>query len=266
MIQNNCCPVCLQKGIVSHLASLESPTGKLQNLCMNSHCGYPFSNYAAVRLCVELNSVESNAVAVQNTSKIDSPSMDDFLAELWGAEEVDLDARPSVLDSRSPQTQKLSKSPSKKRRKTFEELSNNFTDNFDEIQLSHGLSCAEPDDAGSYMLPRYLADDVKRAASCYQTDSYRHSSLVSDKCSRNAHGSCDSGISTVSTSTNNSVRETPTKNIDRRSCTDAVPPLSTPHDANAGSSDGTQIQTNKPVLHVERMIYLYKKRFSSSLN
>ncbi|KAA0200571.1 hypothetical protein FBUS_07085 [Fasciolopsis buskii] len=89
--------------------------------------------------------------------------MDDFLAELWGAsKEVDLDADASALDSQSPQKQRTIKSPHKRRLKTISELSKNFSDHFDDLQLSPRLPFSEPNGTGSYMLPRYLADDVKR--------------------------------------------------------------------------------------------------------
>ncbi|VDP93981.1 unnamed protein product [Echinostoma caproni] len=272
MAQTSCCPYCLQKGVINPLLTLESSSGKLQNLCADPFCRYPFSSYSALPYSVTLRSAAESTNPAKAAPEIDCSSMEEFLAELWDSKnEVDLDVTSGEPNVKHPQPVKNTSDlqSSNKCSNTRLEFSEKFSDAFDsELGLSPECLPSVPSNvADSYMLPRYLADDIKRAASSYQSNTYRHSSPVPHKSMRDTHKSCDSGISVTSNSTFNSASTTLSEHAAQ--IRTSMAPISSPTDdfnSDPSYNPPTQSHCPRPVLHVERMIHLYKKRLGSVMN
>ncbi|CAH8459457.1 unnamed protein product [Schistosoma guineensis] len=176
------CPECLRSGFSVPLLKVKSSAGSINGICSSNKCSYPFSVYSDLQL--------SLCRGVDDRASEESQTVRGFLDELFGMDVKNGDDGSSFkgVDSSHLYSDCVPTSSS---------------GSFDLIQQD--VCDSSPVDnlfQNNYMLPRYLADDMKRIISedlsyskrpQFQTTSNPH---MSEKFNR----SSDSGISISSRS------------------------------------------------------------------
>ncbi|CAL8107312.1 unnamed protein product [Calicophoron daubneyi] len=180
------CPVCAKRGIKSALLTLTSTVGHLTSLCSSPRCTYPFGNYQALA---------SSTVSEPGDSS--AQQFDDFLNEILGSSTA-LESSPYPSELAQPVRNHSSIDGSESVGVVGHVRSDlSAPDNPASIDF-YGL-CTKTSTGSGYLLPRYLADDLKRVTVGLDTNPFvRSKKPRSSLASRKPGGSCDSGVSILS--------------------------------------------------------------------
>ncbi|CAH8482465.1 unnamed protein product [Heterobilharzia americana] len=227
------CPHCSLSGFSVPLLKIKSSAGSINGICPSESCSFPFSTYSDLQL--------SLCKQVNDSASEESQTVRGFLDELFGMDhrnEVDAQTTSESINFSHAGSESVPTS--------------NASYGFDLTQ-SDIIEKSPIDDLfqNNYMLPRYLADDMKRIISediCSQRPQF---STTSGKLNR----SSDSGISLSSRSSkpctplsySEHVAQRTSNQNDAVSVTKSVP----------GSS--SSVRKMKTIPNVDQMVKLQEK-------
>ncbi|KAA3675507.1 uncharacterized protein DEA37_0011558 [Paragonimus westermani] len=192
------CPLCLKRGSIHRLSTVTTSSGRLKNLCSSPACAYPFCGYKSL--------ADSISIPAFPTSLAETQSLDDFLAEILGDA---VEAHPSVIPEPTDPASQRCKSSNAETAACVDQTKTgadpSALNDISPLSLYSGSASECPTSVPSKncLLPRYLADSIKRVTDDHNSNRYgcTKSDIFSKLYARSlTGGSRDSGISVSSCS------------------------------------------------------------------
>ncbi|KAF7253015.1 hypothetical protein EG68_08356 [Paragonimus skrjabini miyazakii] len=192
------CPLCIKRGSLHRLSAVITSAGRLKNLCSSPTCSYPFCGYKSL--------ADSISIPDFPTSHADTQSLDDFLAEILGDA---VGTHPPVNSEPTYPTSQRCKSSNIETAAALDQIKTGTgpcaLNDISPLSPYSGSTSECPTSVPSKncLLPRYLADSIKRVTTDHNSNRYgcTKSEMFSKLYARSlTGGSRDSGISVSSCS------------------------------------------------------------------
>ncbi|KAF8566078.1 hypothetical protein P879_10590 [Paragonimus westermani] len=155
------CPLCIKRGFMHRLSTVITSSGRLKNLCSSPACAYPFCGYKSL--------ADSISIPAFPTSPAETQSLDDFLAEILGDA---VEAHPPVNPEPTHPASQRCKSSNVETAAFLDQTKTgadpsalNDISPFSPYSGS-ASECPTIVSSKNCLLPRYLADSIKRGRSC----------------------------------------------------------------------------------------------------